>query len=107
MHSVISFSSSAPSRQQQRLVVGFHQLEDRRIADDAVLHRLEQAGAILALRQRRQHIGINQHRQRLMEGANQVLARRKIHAGFAADRRVHLRQQSCWDLHHRHSAHED
>ena len=107
MHSAISFSSSAPSRREQRVALRLHQLEDRGIANDTVLHRLEQAGAVFALRQCRQHIGIDQHRQRLMKRPDQVLARGQIHAGLAADRRVHLRQQRGRNLHHRNAAHED
>ena len=42
-----------------------------------------------------------------MKAAQQILARDQIHAGLAADRGVHLRQQRGGNLNHRNAAHED
>ena len=42
-----------------------------------------------------------------MEAADQVLAADEVHAGLAADRGVHLRQQRGRNLHDRDAAHED
>ena len=36
-----------------------------------------------------------------MKAADQILARDQVHAGLAADRRIHLREQSGRDLDHR------
>ena len=58
-------------------------------------------------RQGREQAGIDEHRQRLMEAADQVLADRQVDAGLAADGGVHLRQQRGGDLQHRNAAHED
>ena len=52
------------------------QREQFGIANDAALDDFVQPGAILAIRQSGQHIGIDQHRQRLMKTADQILARR-------------------------------
>ena len=51
--------------------------------------------------------GIDQHGQRLMKAADQVLAADQVDAGLAADGRVHLRQQRGGDLQDRDAAHED
>ena len=63
------------------------------IADDAAFHHFEQSRAIFARRKRRQHLGIDQHRQRLMKTPDQILAASQIDARLAADRRIHLREQ--------------
>ena len=64
-------------------------------------------GAIFALGQGIERGGIDQHRQRLMEAADQVLAGDQVDAGLAADGGVHLRQQRGRNLQHRNAAHED
>ncbi len=86
--------------------MALHQVEDGGIADHAILHCLEQTRAVFALRQGRQHVGIDQHRQRLMKRADKVFACLQIDAGLAADGRVNLCQQSCRNLHHRNATHE-
>ena len=53
----------------------------------------------LARRQRIERGGIDQHQRRLVERADQVLARWRIDRGLAADRTVHLRQQRRRHLH--------
>ncbi len=58
----------------------------------------------LAVRQRAQTVGVDQHGARLMERADHVLAERVVDAGLAADRRVDLREQRRRHLHERHSA---
>ena len=62
-------------------------------SDHPVLDDLSQSGSELALRQSFQTVKINYHGNRLPEGANHVFAERVVHCGFAADRRVDLRQQ--------------
>ena len=46
----------------------------------------------------REHLRVDQHGERLMKRADQVLAAHQVHAGLAADRRVHLREQRGRDL---------
>ena len=92
---------------QDALRLAAHQPEQIGVGDHAMLDDFEQAGAIFALRQRVQHGWIDDHRQRLMKAADQVLAGGQVHAGFAADGRVHLRQQRGGNLNHRNPAHED
>ena len=81
--------------------------EQLRTADDAVFHHLEEAVAVLTLGERREDFRVDEHRYGLVERAHQVLAAFQVHAGLAADGRVHLRQQSGGDLQHRNAAHED
>ena len=50
-------------------------------------------------RQGRQHVEVGQHQPRLVEGADQVLAARRVDGGLAADRGVDLGQQRGRDLH--------
>ena len=100
-----STTSGACDKHALRLAA--HQPEQIGVGDHAVLDDLEQARAIFALRQRVEHRRIDHHRQRLMKAADQVFAGRQIDAGFAADGRVHLRQQRGGNLNHRNAAHED
>ena len=79
-------------------------IEQRGAGDDAVLDDLVQAGAKLAARQRRQHVGVGDHEARRMKRANEVLAERVIDADLAADRAVDLRHQRRRHLHEAHAA---
>ncbi len=83
------------------------QREQRRAADDAALEDFEQAGAVFPLGQRREHLRIDQHRDGLVESADQVLAALEVHPGLTADSRIHLRQQRSGNLQHRNPAHVD
>ena len=56
----------------------------------------------LAWRQRGQSVQVAQHAARLPERAHQVLALRQVHAGLAADGRVHHAEQRRRDVHDRH-----
>lgn len=89
---------------QQRINVVFQPAEEFTIQDHPVLDDLSQSGSELALRQSFQTVKINYHGNRLPEGANHVFAERVVHCGFAADRRVDLRQQGGRDLDETHAA---
>ena len=73
--------------------------EEGGIAEQPVFGDLGIAGAEFALRQRVEQRGVGDHQDRLMEGADQVLAVRRIDAGLAADRGIDLRQQRGRHLH--------
>ena len=77
------------------------------VGNQAILGGLDVAGAELARRQRCQTIGVGQHQARLMEGADQVLALRRVDAGLAADGGVDLRQQRGRHLHEADAATHD
>ena len=51
-------------------------------------------------------MGIDQNDRRLVKGADEVLPERKVHADFAADRAVDLRQQRGGDMRERHATQE-
>jgi hypothetical protein len=89
---------------QQPVNIFFEPEKKFRIANEPVFNDLGQAGAQFALWQRRQRIGIDDHRLRLVKRADHVLAERMIDPGLAADRRIDLRQQAGRDLHERHAA---
>ena len=91
--------SRARTAGENFLPVLFEPREERRIAEQSVFGDLGIAGAELALRQRVEQRGIGNDQDRLMEGADQVLALKRIDAGFAADRGVNLRQQRRRHLH--------
>ena len=78
---------------EQRVEMTLEPVEKRRIGDERVLDDLGEPGAELAGRQRRQRRGVGDHRDRLVKGADQVLAGGMVHAGLAADRGVDLREQ--------------
>jgi hypothetical protein len=76
----------------QALDVRFDPLQERRVADEAVLDDFRQACAVFARRQCLQRAGIGEDAARLVKRADHVLAARMIDTGLAADRRIHLRQ---------------
>jgi hypothetical protein len=69
---------------QQFWSVPFKRLEEAGVAQQAVLHHLGVAGAHLAVGQGVEHAQVAQNEARLMEGADQVLAARRVDGGLAA-----------------------
>ena len=65
-----------------------------------VLGDLTETGPVLPGRQRRERRDVGEHRDRLVERADEVLPLRKVHRGLAADRGVDLREQRGGCLHH-------
>ncbi len=92
---------------QNALVVLLDEVKNVGAANDAALQRLVHSGAKLAVGQRAQRGGIDEHCARLMKRAQQVLAFAQVHAGLAADGGIHLRQQRGRHLHHVDAAHVD
>src|SRR6266568_4490810 len=82
----------------------FEQLEQGRIVNDSVLDDLGKAGPELPRGQGAESVQVAQNQPRLMKGADEVLAGRNIHADFAADRAVHLGEQSRGHLQERDAA---
>ncbi len=68
-----------------------------------MLDHLRHAGPQLARRERRQRGDVGHHDQRLVEGADHVLAARVVYRGLTADRRVHLREQRGRHLNQGHA----
>ena len=83
---------------EQRVDVGFEPFEKGRVAEERVFDDLCETCAQFPHRQCGEGIEIGEHRGRLMESADQILTARMIHAGLAADRRIHLRQQGRRNL---------
>ncbi len=75
------------------------QAKNAGVAEQAVFGDLGIAGAEFARRQRVEQRRVGDHQDRLMKGADQVLAVPRIDAGLAADRGVDLRQQRRRHLH--------
>ena len=65
--------------------VGLQPLEEVAVAQEAVLDHLGVARAHLPRRQRSEHRQVRQDESGLMEGADQVLAPRRVDGGLAAD----------------------
>ena len=63
-----------------------------------------EAAAVLAGRQGGQDLGVAQHRRRLPERADEVLALGQVHAGLAADGGVDLAEQRGGDVDDRDAA---
>ena len=78
---------------EDRFALGRDAVEQRRARRHPVFDHFVEAGAELAAGQRAEHRRIDDDRVRLIEGADQVLAERVVHADLAADRAVHLREQ--------------
>ena len=90
---------------QQLADVLLDPVEEGGVEDGAVLDHFGQAGRQLARRAASPACRIGQHRARLVEGADHVLAQRVVDAGLAADRGIDLRQQRGRHLHEGHAAH--
>ncbi len=71
--------------------------------EEVVLGHLAEATGVLAWRKGVEHVGVAQHRGRLPERADQVLALREVHARLAADGGVDLAEQRGGHVHHRHT----
>ena len=91
---------------EERRQIGRQPIEQRPAGDHPVFDDLVEPGAELAARQRGEQVGVDRDGERLMEGADQVLAERMIDADLAADRAVHLRQQRRRHLDDRDAAEE-
>ena len=94
---------SAPAV-EDRFGVGLQPFEKAHVADEAVFDDFGIAGAKFARRQRLQDVDVGEHQRRLMEGADQILAMRRIDSGLAADGGVDLRQQGRRNLHEARAA---
>ncbi len=77
-------------------IMRFQPVEEGGVAQKAVFRNFSIAGAQLARVQRIEHIGVDQHEARLMEGADQVLAVPGVDAGFAADGGVRPGRAASW-----------
>ena len=84
---------------KERGAVALAPREEIRVAEQAVFHDLCIAGAHFAGAERIEKFGIDEHARRLVEGADEVLARCSIDRRLAADRRIDLREQRRRDLH--------
>ena len=73
----------------------------RRTRRHAILDDFVEPRPELPPRQRAEHGRIDDHRVRLIERADQVLAERMVDADLAADRAVHLREQRRRHMHQR------
>ncbi len=85
----------------------FEPVEKAAITEHAVFENFGITGAKFAFGQRAQRAQIGQHQRRLVERADQILARRGVDRGLAADRTVDLRQQRGGQLHEAAAALED
>ena len=72
--------------------------EQSTVAYNAVFDRFVKARLQVARRKRAQHLGIDRHERRLVEGANEILTERMVNSGFAADRAVYLSQERSGNL---------
>ena len=91
-------------QRQDRLAMLFEPGKKVRIIDQAVFHDFRISRAKLACRQGFQQGCICDHQLGLVKGANRVLAARRVHRGFAADRGIDLGQQGRRHLHEFHAA---
>ena len=82
----------------------FEPEEEVLVVDQAIFDHFGIAGGELARRERIERREVRQHQLGLVEGADQVLAVRRIDAGLAADRAIDLRQQRGRHLHEIHAA---
>ena len=86
-------------------VVLLKQPDDFRVGDEAHLDRLGKAVGKVPLRQRAQHVAVDEHRPGLVERADDVLDAGKVDGHLAAHRRVDLRQRGGGDAHKVDAAH--
>jgi len=91
-------------QRRQGAQVLFEPGKKHRVANQADLDDLGESGRELAVGKRIERVGVDNHRARLMERADHVLAERVVHAGLAADRGVHLGEQRGRHLDERDAA---
>jgi len=84
--------------------VAFEPGEKVAVADQAVFGHLGVAGAELARAQRVEDAGVGEHQRRLVEGADEILAQRRIDRRLAADAGIDLGEQGRRDLDEAHAA---
>ena len=85
----------------QELYVGigfFEKLEELLVTDTAELHGLAHAIVQVFSRQRLGHAGVDIDGARLIEGADEILARRDVERDLAADGAADLREHGCREL---------
>ena len=79
-------------------------VKERRIIDQAVFQDFRIARLHFPHRQCREEFGIGDHEHRLVEGADQILAARRIHGCLSAYGGIDLRQQCRRHLYKTHAA---
>ncbi len=89
---------------EHRAPVAFEPSEEVAVADQAVFGHLGVAGAELARAQRVEDAGVGEHQRRLVEGADEVLAERRVDRRLAADAGIDLGEQGRRDLDEAHAA---
>ena len=83
--------------------VGAEKIKQSGVLDAAVLDHFAHPVFNEMLRQRVQHLRINEHKFRLKESADQVLPLGKVHRHLAAHGRVHLGEKRSGDLYELYS----
>ena len=81
-------------------------VEERLVADHATFDDFIESRAVFSRRQRGDDFWIDEDRERLVEGTEEILAGGEVYAGFAANGRVDLGEEGRRDLNHRHASHE-
>src|SRR6266446_4889440 len=76
---------------QDTFQVFFEHCKHRGIGNDGVLDDFGEAAAEFAVREGAQQFWIGQHEARRIERAEEIFSLGEIHAGLAADRTIHLR----------------
>src|SRR3546814_3601360 len=78
---------------EERGAVPLAPFKEMCVVDEAVFDDLGIARPQFARRQGSKRARIDEHQGRLMEGADQILSRRRVDGGLAAHRRIHLRRE--------------
>ena len=86
------FPGSALAVDDRRAVI-LQPFEKRAVVDQPVFHDFGITGEALASRQRVERAGVGQHQARLVEGADEVLARPRVDRRLAADGAVDLGEE--------------
>ena len=89
----------------QGVDVGLNPVQKHHVGNRSVFDDFSQARTHLARGQCLQAAQVADHARRLVKRANHVFAQGMVDSRFAADRRVHLRQQGGGHLHKGHAAH--
>ena len=92
------------SPRRDRRPVRLEKLEQALVAECRHLDRLAEGGPELALGERLKQRDVDDHRDRLMERAEEVLPLGQVDAGLAADRRIDLGDERGRNLDERHAA---
>ena len=93
MQRAITHASAAESRRKKREHAFFEESEELGIGDDAIFDHFVEPRAVFAVWKRGERVGIDDDEFGRIERSDKILPFRQVHASFAADGTINLRDK--------------